>query len=189
MIKGILMKALKSLTPEEKQSFREALETEEKGEEKVVENKEEEKREEETEKTDENGEEKTEEKEVTTEKVEGKEETEESSENKEESSEEKEETTEEATEEEQGTVEQAEEQGNGIRIEDLVTMDMLTERLAATEAKIEAVLKENSDLKNELSEMKDKYENKDFGMLKRTGVMTKDKNANETFAEYAKQFS
>lgn len=188
MIKGILMKALKSLTPEEKQSFREALETEEKGEEKVVENKEEEKREEETEKTDENGEEKTEEKEVTTEKVEDKEETEDSSENKEDSSEEKEEI-EETTEEEQGTVEQAEEQGNGIRIEDLVTMDMLTERLAATEAKIEAVLKENSDLKNELSEMKDKYENKDFGMLKRTGVMTKDKNANETFAEYAKQFS
>ena len=85
--------------------------------------------------------------------------------------------------------------GNGVRIDDLVTKDMLTERLAALEAKLDAVVKENSDLKNELSNksdelngMKDKYENKDFGNFQKQGVMQKDKYANSSFDEYSKAF-
>jgi hypothetical protein len=69
-------------------------------------------------------------------------------------------------------VEETEPQGNGIDINDLVTKDMLAQRLSALEAKFDAVVKENSDLKNQLSNkndelngMKDKYENiKDYQM-------------------------
>lgn len=85
--------------------------------------------------------------------------------------------------------------GNGLRIEDIVTKDMLAERLSALEAKFDAVVKENADLKNELSArndelngMKDKYENKDFGNVYKQGVPTKDKYANDSFEEYSKQF-
>jgi hypothetical protein len=92
-------------------------------------------------------------------------------------------------------VEETEPQGNGIRVEDLVTKDMLIERLAAFEAKLDAVVKENGDLKNELSKksdelngIKDKYENKDFGNFQKQGVMTKDKSANSSFDEYSKAF-
>lgn len=86
-------------------------------------------------------------------------------------------------------------QGNGVRVEDLVTKEMFAERLAALEAKFDAVVKENGDLKNQLSTkseeldgMKDKYENKDFGNFQRQGVMTKDKSANSSFDEYSKAF-
>lgn len=85
--------------------------------------------------------------------------------------------------------------GNGIRVDELVTKDMLAERLAAFEAKFNAVVKENEDLKNQLSAkseeldgMKDKYENKDFGNFQKQGVPTKDKSANSSFEEYSKQF-
>ena len=78
--------------------------------------------------------------------------------------------------------------GNGIRIEDVVTKDYLAERLAALEAKFDAVTKENSDLKNEVSNLKSKYEDNDFGDLSRKGVATKDTSANSTFDEYSKQF-
>lgn len=85
--------------------------------------------------------------------------------------------------------------GNGIRIEDLVTKDMLAERLSAIEAKFNAVVKENSDLKEKLSArdtelegMKDKYENKDFGNFQRQGLQVKDKEANSSFEEYSRQF-
>ena len=109
-------------------------------------------------------------------------------------------TEEETTKEEEPTsttpqVEDTEPQGNGIRVEDLVTKDMLIERLAAFEAKLDAVVKENGDLKNELSKksdeltgMKDKYENKDFGNFQKQGVMAKDKSANSSFDEYSKAF-
>ena len=102
-----------------------------------------------------------------------------------------------ATEEEPTApqVNDTEQTGNGVRIEDLVTKDMLAERLAALEAKFDAVVKENTDLKNELSNksdelngMKDKYENKDFGGYQKQGVMQKDKYANSSFDEYAKAF-
>ena len=92
-------------------------------------------------------------------------------------------------------VEDTEPQGNGIDINDLVTKDMLAQRLSALEAKFDAVVKENSDLKNQLSSkseeldgMKDKYENKDFGNFQKQGVQTKDKQANSSFDEYSKAF-
>lgn len=85
--------------------------------------------------------------------------------------------------------------GNGIPISDLVTKEELAERFAAFEAKYEAVVKENVDLKEKLSKseeentgLKDKYENKDFGNFNRPGVMSKDKDANETFESYSKSF-
>ena len=92
-------------------------------------------------------------------------------ESKKEESKEDEKTTEDVKAEEQPEqVQETEESGNGIRIEDVVTKEMLAERLAAFEAKLDAIVKENQDLKNQLSSkddelngMKDKYENKDFG--------------------------
>ena len=85
--------------------------------------------------------------------------------------------------------------GNGIRIEDLVTKEEMLERCAAFEAKYEAIVKENTDLKNELSKakeesngLKEKYENKDFGSFGSKGVPEKNKDANETFDSYSKQF-
>lgn len=92
-------------------------------------------------------------------------------------------------------VNETEPTGNGVRIEDLVTKEDLADRLAAFEAKLEAVVKENTDLKtqlanknDELNGMKDKYENKDFGNFQRQGVQEKDKYANSSFEEYSKQF-
>lgn len=92
-------------------------------------------------------------------------------------------------------VEDTEPQGNGIDINDLVTKDMLAQRLSALEAKFDAVVKENSDLKEKLSSkseeldgMKDKYENKDFGNFQKQGVIAKDKSANSSFDEYSKAF-
>ena len=105
---------------------------------------------------------------------------------------------EETTELEENPTEQVQEtqpNGNGIRVEDLVTKDMLAERLSALEAKFDAVVKENEDLKNALSQksdelngMKDKYENKNFGNIQKQGIQEKDKYANSTFDEYSKQF-
>lgn len=105
--------------------------------------------------------------------------------------------TEEKTEEPAAEMEvqETEPQGNGIDINDLVTKDMLTQAMAAMEAKYDAVVKENADLKNKLAEsqqdadsLRDKYENKDFGNSVRQGVVEKDKSANETFESYSKQF-
>lgn len=92
-------------------------------------------------------------------------------------------------------VQEVEPVGNGVRIEDLVMKDELMERLSAFEAKFDALVKENTDLKDQLAKsqeetngLKDKYENKDFGNISRQGVIEKDKSANETFDNYAKQF-
>lgn len=89
---------------------------------------------------------------------------------------------------EKQVVEEVEPAGNGVRVEDLVTKDDLAEKLAALEAKFDAVIKENGDLKNEVSRLQDKYEDKDFGGLSAQGVMQKDENANSTFDEYSKKF-
>ena len=78
--------------------------------------------------------------------------------------------------------------GNGVRVEDLVTKEELSERLSSLEAKFDAVLKENVDLKDKLSAMEEKYENKDFGNFQKQGVMEKNKEANNSFDEYSKQF-
>ena len=119
-------------------------------------------------------------------------------EKKEEKTEETTEQTDDTTKDEEPTapqVNETEPQGNGVRVEDLVTKEMLAERLAALEAKFDAVVKENSDLKDKLSSkseeldgMKDKYENKDFGNFQKQGVQVKDKQANSSFDEYSKQF-
>lgn len=119
-------------------------------------------------------------------------------EKKEEKTEETTETTDDTTKDEEPTAPQVSEtapQGNGVRVEDLVTKEMLAERLAALEAKFDAVVKENSDLKDALSSkseeldgMKDKYENKDFGNFQKQGMQVKDKQANSSFDEYSKQF-
>lgn len=69
----------------------------------------------------------------------------------------------------------------GVRVEDLVTKEMLADKFAALEAKLDAVLKENQSLK-------DKYENKDFGGMQKQGVPQKDNDANDSFEEYSKQF-
>mgnify|MGYP000790676625 CR=1 FL=1 len=85
-----------------------------------------------------------------------------------------------------GKVLEVEGQGNGVRVEDLVTQDMLTARLEALNAKLNAVIDENKALK-------DKYENPDFGNHVKKGAGAADnpaakKAANESFEEYSKQF-
>ena len=70
-------------------------------------------------------------------------------------------TEEETVKDEEPTAQVAEEVepvGNGIRIEDLVTKDELAERIAAMEAKFDAVVKENNDLKNQLSTKSEELE-------------------------------
>ena len=78
--------------------------------------------------------------------------------------------------------------GNGVRVEDLVTKEELSERLSSLEAKFDAVLKENVDLKDKLSAMEEKYENKDFGNFQKQGMQVRDKQANSSFDEYSKAF-
>ena len=92
-------------------------------------------------------------------------------------------------------VQDTETQGNGVDINDLVTKEMLAEALKSMGAKFDAVVKENQDLKDKLSQSKqdaddlrEKYENKDFGNFNKQGMIAKDKQANATFDEYSKQF-
>ncbi len=92
-------------------------------------------------------------------------------------------------------VQDTETQGNGVDVNDLVTKEMLTEALKSMGAKFDAVVKENQDLKDKLSQSKqdaddlrEKYENKDFGNFNKQGMIAKDKQANATFDEYSKQF-
>ena len=94
-----------------------------------------------------------------------------------------------------GEVKETKETHDAIRIEDLMTMDQFNSRFSAFEAKFDAVLKENEDLKAKLAasskeagELKEKYENKDFGSQQKQGMSAPDKNANLSFEEYAKQF-
>lgn len=105
------------------------------------------------------------------------------------------ETTDGQTETTTQEVQETEGVGNGVRVEDLVTKDLLAERLAAFEAKLDAVMKENQDLKDELSKaksetdgLKAKYEEKDFGGAHKNGTVAKDKDAEETFESYSRQF-
>ena len=92
-------------------------------------------------------------------------------------------------------VAEVEESGNGRDINDYALKDDVMQLIQALNAKIDAVVKENGDLKeklagkdDELNGMREKYETKDFGNTQRQGVMTKDKDANDTFEEYAKSF-
>lgn len=83
--------------------------------------------------------------------------------------------------EQQAQVNNVESQGNGIRIEDLVTKEDLNERFSALEAKFAAVVKENQDLK-------EKYENQDFGTSAKKGVDKPDKDFNSSFDEYSSKY-
>lgn len=70
----------------------------------------------------------------------------------------------------------------GIRVEDLVTKEELLEKLSAMDAKLNAVIKENEDLK-------DKYENHDFGNMQKKGMDVKDSPlVYESYDEYCKKF-
>ena len=84
--------------------------------------------------------------------------------------------------------EEVEPVGNGVRIEDLVTKDELTERIAAMDSKLEALVKENTDLKDALSKMREKYEDKDFGGFQKQGFVEPDKLAEDTFESYSRAF-
>lgn len=201
MLNDLLLSVLTSLTPEEKEIVRDTLEKKAKEEtEKVEETKEPETQSESettgTEKTQgenkdmpENKdikEEKTEEKveetkkeEVSSEKVpETTEKTAENAENTENSAENTQETQEPQG---QAQVQTVEPSGNGVRIEDLVTKDELQARFDALAAKFDAVIKENQDLK-------DKYENKDFGNFQKQGTPEKNKDVQDSFDSYAKNF-
>ena len=133
-------------------------------------------------------------KEVDTEKVETEKPTEKAEEKVEEKTEEKveekatEPEIEPETEPEANKVNEIENSNAAIRVEDIVTKDLLEEKMSALEAKLDAFLKENTDLKNELSAMKDKYENKDFGSLTKQGMIEKNTLANSSFDEYSKAF-
>ena len=112
-------------------------------------------------------------------------------EKKSESDEKEDESTEEpkSTEEEPtAEVQETEPEGNGIRIEDLVTKEFLAEKLSALEAKYDAVVKENADLKEAVSSMKDKYENSDFGGYQTKGMGSEKEKSYESFDSYSKQF-
>ena len=95
----------------------------------------------------------------------------------------------------ENVVSETEEKGNGISIDDVVTKDFLKEMLDGFSAKLDAVLNENKDLKEKLAEketengnLKEKYENHDFGNTAKKGVQAKDTKSIDTFEEYSKQF-
>lgn len=81
--------------------------------------------------------------------------------------------------------------GNGVRIEDLVTKDEVQALMASFEAKFAAVVKENQDLKAKNEELVAKYETPNFGGQARQGVAPQDKSvkaANQSYDEYVKNF-
>lgn len=92
--------------------------------------------------------------------------------------------------------------GNGIPIDQVVLKEDLQAAMAALNSKLDAVLDENKKLKDKLAEkdseinekngtineMKNKYEDNDFGSIQKQGVQSKDNKANDTFDEYSKQF-
>lgn len=97
--------------------------------------------------------------------------------------------------EEQPQVQETAPTGNGVPLDQVATKDYVKELFESFSAKYEALINENKALKDELaenkgkvSEMQEKYENKDFGGFAKQGVQTKDKNANETFEEYSKNY-
>lgn len=87
-----------------------------------------------------------------------------------------------------GAVQTSEEAGNGVSIEDIVTKADLAAAIAAIDAKFKAVVKENEDLKDQITGYQDKYEKKDFGTAARPGVMPKDPSANDKVTSYQKSF-
>lgn len=79
--------------------------------------------------------------------------------------------------------------GNGVRIEDVVLKADLDDRLAAFEAKLDALTKENFDLKEQNSMLKEKYEEKDFGTTAKNGVINSDREVSySSYDDYSKHF-
>lgn len=96
--------------------------------------------------------------------------------------------SEEMTEEEK-IVENVSPDTNGVRIEDVVLKSELEDRLAALESKLNAVIKENEDLKDQNSELKGKYEEHDFGKTTKKGILgTTAEVKTEKFEDYAQSF-
>lgn len=86
---------------------------------------------------------------------------------------------------------QVEGEGNGIRIEDVVTKDDLQNALNAFEAKFKALEKENSDLKDELAKSNtelSKFKNGDFGNNTQKAPYVDNKAHYESFDDYAKNY-
>ena len=78
---------------------------------------------------------------------------------------------------------------NGVRIEDVVLKSELEDRLAALEAKLNSVIKENEDLKDQNSELIGKYEEHDFGKTTKKGILgTSAEVKTEKFEDYAQNF-
>lgn len=97
--------------------------------------------------------------------------------------------------EEQPKVEEETTTAVGIRVEDLATKDDLAQALSALNAKLDALINENTQLKDKLAEsesenkgLKQKYEEGDFGTNYKQGMTTKNEAANETFEEYSRKF-
>lgn len=97
--------------------------------------------------------------------------------------------------EEQPKVEEETTTALGIRIEDLATKDDLAQALSALNAKLDALVNENAQLKDKLAEsesenkgLKQKYEEGDFGTNYKQGTPIKNEAANETFEEYSRKF-
>lgn len=96
--------------------------------------------------------------------------------------------SEEVTEEEK-IVENVSPDTNGVRIEDVVLKSELEDRLAALEAKLNSVIKENEDLKDQNSELIGKYEEHDFGKTTKKGILgTAAEVKTEKFEDYAQNF-
>lgn len=98
--------------------------------------------------------------------------------------------TEENTEEPaEPTVADTPESGNGMLVEELVTKEEMHEMFAGLNAKIDALLKENQDLKDENAKLREKYEdNGDFGTSVMQGVQAKSGKYAESFEEYSKPY-
>ena len=148
---------------------------------------------------------------VETEKVEAekKEETK-PTEQEEKATEKKEEVVETKTEEEKAdeqdpapVVEEEKESNKGVRVEDLMLKEDFEARFSALEAKLDAIIKESSDLKeqnaqlldgktkaeNETENLKNKYERADFGNIssRNMGGGNEPKQY-QSFDEYSKEF-
>lgn len=92
-------------------------------------------------------------------------------------------------EEEEKIVENVSPDTNGVRIEDVVLKSELEDRLAALEAKLNSVIKENEDLKDQNSELIGKYEEHDFGKTTKKGILgTAAEVKTEKFEDYAQNF-
>lgn len=99
-----------------------------------------------------------------------------------------------------GVVEESEEtqdqEAIGYSLADVVTKDKLEQYMAGFQAKLDSIIKENADLKEKLAQkdsqvndLKDKYENGDFGVERNNKVETTEKTTYESYSDYMKKFA